>query len=106
MHFGLSEEQEMIISTVRSFVEKEIYPHEAEVERSGKVPPELAESIKTKCKELGFYACNFPQEVGGAGLNHVDFTLVERELGRGSMALTHFFGRPQSQRRVIGQPSR
>ena len=42
MHFGLSEEQEMIISTVRSFVEKEIYPHEAEVERSGKVPPELA----------------------------------------------------------------
>ena len=96
MHFGLSEEQEMIISTVRSFVEKEIYPHEAEVERSGKVPPELAESIKTKCKELGFYACNFPQEVGGAGLNHVDFTLVERELGRGSMALTHFFGRPQN----------
>ena len=96
MHFGLSEEQEMIISTVRSFVEKEIYPHEAEVERSGKVPPELAESIKTKCKELGFYACNFPEEVGGAGLNHVDFTLVERELGRGSMALTHFFGRPQN----------
>ncbi|MBT7448489.1 MAG: acyl-CoA dehydrogenase [Tateyamaria sp.] len=96
MHFGLSEEQEMIISTVRSFVEKEIYPHEAEVERSGKGPPELAESIKTKCKELGFYACNFPQEVGGAGLNHVDFTLVERELGRGSMALTHFFGRPQN----------
>ena len=96
MHFGLSEEQEMIISTVRSFVEKEIYPHEAEVERSGKVPPELAESIKTKCKELGFYACNFPQEVGGAGLNHVDFTLVERELGRGSIALTHFFGRPQN----------
>lgn len=96
MHFGLSEEQEMIISTVRSFVEKEIYPHEAEVERSGKVPPELAESIKTKCKELGFYACNFPQDVGGAGLNHVDFTLVERELGRGSMALTHFFGRPQN----------
>lgn len=96
MHFGLSEEQEMIVSTVRSFVEKEIYPHEAEVERSGKVPPELAESIKTKCKELGFYACNFPQDVGGAGLNHVDFTLVERELGRGSMALTHFFGRPQN----------
>ena len=34
--------------------------------------------------------------MGGAGLSHLDFTLVERELGRGSMALTHFFGRPQN----------
>ncbi len=96
MHFGLSEEQEMIVSTVRSFVENEIYPHEAEVERTGQVPHELGEQIKQKCIDLGFYACNFPEEVGGAGLSHLDFTLVERELGRGSMALTHFFGRPQN----------
>ncbi len=96
MHFGLSDEQEMIVSTVRSFVENEIYPHEAEVERSGEVPPEVADRIKQKTIELGFYACNFPEEVGGAGLPHVDFALVERELGRGSMALTHFFGRPQN----------
>jgi len=34
--------------------------------------------------------------VGGAGLSHLAFALVERELGRGSMALTHFFGRPQN----------
>jgi len=96
MHFGLTEEQEMIVSTVRSFVEKEIYPHEAEVERSGEVPAELAQEIKRKTLDLGFYACNFPEEVGGAGLGHLDFALVERELGRGSMALTHFFGRPQN----------
>ena len=96
MNFGLSDEQEMIVSTVRSFVENEIYPHEAEVERTGEVPPELADRLKQKVIELGFYACNFPEEVGGAGLGHVDFTLVERELGRGSMALTHFFGRPQN----------
>jgi acyl-CoA dehydrogenase len=96
MHFGLTDEQEMIVSTVRSFVEKEIYPFESEVERSGHVPKELGESIKQKVIDLGFYACNFPEEVGGAGLSHADFTLVERELGRGSMALTHFFGRPQN----------
>ena len=96
MHFGLSDEQQMIVDTVRSFVETEIYPHEAEVERTGEVPPAVAEAIKSKTLELGFYACNFPEEVGGAGLNHVDFALVERELGRGSMALTHFFGRPQN----------
>ena len=56
MHFGLSEEQEMIVSTVRSFVEKEIYPHEAEVERTGHVPLEMGQEIKQKCIDLGFYA--------------------------------------------------
>lgn len=96
MHFGLSDEQKMIVSTVRSFVEKEIYPHEELVEATGSVSEDIAQSIKQKTIELGFYACNFPEEVGGAGLSHLDFTLVERELGRGSMALTHFFGRPQN----------
>ena len=96
MNLGLTEEQEMIVSTVRSFVENEIYPHEDLVERSGEVPVEIANEIKRKTLELGFYACNFPEEVGGAGLSHLDFALVERELGRGSMALNHFFGRPQN----------
>lgn len=96
MDFGLTEEQQMIAGTVRAFVEKEIYPHEAEVDRTGVVDPQLAADIKRKCQNLGFYACNFPESVGGAGLSHVDFALVERELGRGSMALTHFFGRPQN----------
>ncbi len=96
MHFGLTQEQQMIVDTVRTFVEHEIYPHEDAVERTGEVPKEVAEEIRRKTIELGFYACNFPEEVGGAGLSHVDFALVERELGRGSMALNHFFGRPQN----------
>ena len=96
MQFGLTDEQQMIVDTVRSFVEHEIYPHEDAVERSGEVPQEIVDEIKRKTIELGFYACNFPEEVGGAGLSHVDFALVERELGRGSMALNHFFGRPQN----------
>ena len=91
MNFGLTEEQQMIVDTTRSFVENEIYPHEDLVERTGEVPQEIAKQIMDKTKELGFYACNFPEEVGGAGLNHLEFALVERELGRGSMALTHFF---------------
>jgi len=96
MQFGLTDEQDMIVSTVRSFVEHEIYPHEDLVERTGEVPAEIADRIKQKTLDLGFYACNFPEEVGGAGLSHLEFALVERELGRGSMALNHFFGRPQN----------
>lgn len=94
MDFGLSEEQEMIVSTVRDFVETEIYLHESEIDRTGVVPRELGMEIARKCREIGFFACNLPIEVGGGGLNHLDFTLVERELGRGTQGLTVFFGRP------------
>ena len=94
MNFELSEEQQLIVDTVRAFVEKEIYPLEEQVEKNGSVPAQVADAIKQKCLDSGFYAANFPAEVGGGGLGHLDFTLLERELGRGSMALTHFFGRP------------
>ena len=96
MQFGLTEEQRMIVDTVRDFVEREIHPLEAEVEKRGHVPPEIGAEIRRKVLEIGFYAPNFPEEVGGGGLNHLDFALLERELGRGSMALTHFWGRPQN----------
>ncbi|MGU9951052.1 MAG: acyl-CoA dehydrogenase family protein [Gammaproteobacteria bacterium WSBS_2016_MAG_OTU1] len=96
MNFTLTSEQEMIVDTVRGFVEKEIYPLEKEVEESGQVSPEVACSIKQKCKDIGFYAANMPAEVGGGGLSNLDFALLERELGRGSMGLTVFFGRPSN----------
>lgn len=94
MDFSLSHEQGLIVDTVRAFVEQELYPHEAEVERTGQVPRELGREIIAKVKALGFYAANLPVEVGGGGLDALDFTLLERELGRASMALTVFFGRP------------
>ena len=94
MDFALSDAQRLIVGTVRSFVETEIYPHEAEIDRTGVVPRELSLEIARKCREIGFFACNFPAQVGGAGLDALDLTLVERELGRGCYALTVFFGRP------------
>ena len=94
MEFAHSTEQQMIVDTVRRFVEHELYPHEAEIERTGVVPRELGRDIQNKCLELGFYAANMPVDIGGGGLSHLDFTLLERELGRASMALGVFFGRP------------
>ncbi len=94
MQFGLSTEQQMIVDTVRSFVENEMYPHENEIERTGIVPTELGQEIKQKVIDLGFYAANLPESVGGGGLGHLDFTLLERELGRTSMGLAVYFGRP------------
>lgn len=94
MDFALSSEQQMLVDTVRRFVENELYPHEAEVERNDCVPCELGREIQEKCRKLGFYAANMPEDIGGGGLSHLDFTLLERELGRASMALGVFFGRP------------
>ena len=96
MDFSLSEEQQLVVDTVRRFAENELYPHEEAVERTGFVPPEVGKEIQEKCKNIGFYAANIPTEVGGGGLNHLDFTLLERELGRASMALTVYFGRPSN----------
>ena len=94
MDFGLNQEQEMIVKTVRGFVERELYPLEAEVERTGRVPIEVGRDIQRKVKALGFYAPNMPAELGGGGLDRVTFTLLERELGRASMGLSVFWGRP------------
>ena len=94
MNFGFSEDQELLVRSVRNFVETEIMPHEDMVDRTGSVPPELGKEIARKCMELGFYASNLPEDVGGGGLTHLEFTLVERELGRGSAGLAVYFGRP------------
>ena len=45
MNFGLSEEQQMIIETTRAFVENELFPHEAEVERTGVLRHDLMKEI-------------------------------------------------------------
>ncbi len=87
MDFGLSDEQKMIVETTRAFVENELYPHEAEVERSGHLRMELIREIQTKAIETGLYAANMPAEVGGAGLDTLTWLLYEKELGRANYAL-------------------
>ena len=96
MEFGLSHEQQLVVDTVRNFVEKEFYPLEDEVDRTGLVPATLGREIQDKVLELGFYAPNIPEEFGGGGLDTLTFTLLERELGRASMALSVFWGRPSN----------
>lgn len=87
MHFALTEEQQMIVDTTRAFVENELYPHEAEVERTGHLPMELIRELQKKAMDAGLYAANMPEEVGGAGLDTISWLLYERELGRTNYAL-------------------
>lgn len=87
MDFGLTQEQQMIVETTRSFVENELYPHEAEVERSGHLDMDLVREIQKKAIAAGLYAANIPEEFGGAGLDTPTWLLYEKELGRANYAL-------------------
>jgi len=96
MSFPISEEQQMLVDTVRSFVEKELYPHEDLVESLDDVPADLAAQIQKNAIELGLYAANMPAEHGGGGLDALSFTLMERELGRAGYALHMCVARPSN----------
>src|SRR3569623_3777898 len=86
MDFGLTEEQRMLVDTVRAFVDAELVPYENEVEKTDNVRPELIQQIHERAQATGLYAANIPEDLGGGGLDHVAFTLMERELGRNSYA--------------------
>ena len=96
MDFSLTTEQQLLVDSIRSFVERELYPFENEVEQSDAVAPQLGRSIRDKAVAQGFYAANIPAEFGGAGLDAVSLAVMERELGRPSYALQAFVGRPSN----------
>jgi len=91
MDFGLTDEQRMIVETTRSFVEAELYPHEAEVERTGHLRMDLVREVQKKAMAAGLYAANMPAKVGGAGLDTLSWLLYEKELGKANYAL-HWTG--------------
>jgi acyl-CoA dehydrogenase len=94
MDFQTSDEQRMLVDSLRAFVESELHPHEEEVDRNDGVPDELGQRIKQKAIEMGFFAANLPEDVGGGGLSYTSLALMERELCKTSFALQHFVGRP------------
>ena len=94
--FQQTDEQRMLVETVRGFIETELYPHERTVDKLGHVPPELGQEIKEKAKALGLYSANMPEEVGGGGLDVMSQMLFERELGKVNWAVQKFVGRPSA----------
>ncbi len=96
MDFSLTMEQNLLVDAMRSFVERELAPHEETVERGGEGPAGLDAEIRAKALAAGFYAANMPEELGGGGLDAVSVALMERELGRTSFALQYIVHRPSN----------
>ncbi len=63
MDFGLSHEQSLIVDTVRNFVETELYPLEAEVERTDEVPVELGREDPAQGDRAGLLRRQHPGRI-------------------------------------------
>jgi alkylation response protein AidB-like acyl-CoA dehydrogenase len=88
---GLTDIQEEILKTVRSFVEKEILPVATELEHRDEYPTDIVEGLK----DLGIFGLMIPEEFGGLGESLLTYALVVEEIARGWMSVsgvinTHF----------------
>ena len=96
MDFSISDSQQMVVDTVRAFTERELVPHEDEVERTGEVRPELVDEIRRKALDAGLYAANMPAELDGGGLDDLTLAMAERAFGWTSYALQYIVARPSN----------
>ena len=78
MQFEFTPEQIQLRKTVREFAEAEIAPHVLEWDEEQIFP---LEAIK-HAGRLGFLGAIFPEELGGAGLGYIDYTIIIEELAR------------------------
>ncbi len=79
MYFQLTEEQNLIRETVRSFAENELAPSAAERDENEYFDREL---MFDKVAELGLAGIVFPEEYGGAGADYISYAIAVEELSR------------------------
>src|ERR1700730_2893053 len=84
MDFGLTDEQRLILGTVREFVTQELLPLEAEAQRAelaGRSFPEAADirRLQQRAKTAGLWGLLTPEEYGGANLGMLKTPLISME---------------------------
>ena len=84
----LNTEQEMIIGTVRKFVDNEVIPVASEMEHRNEYPHALVEQMK----EMGLFGLNVPEEYGGVGVDTTTFARIFEEVSRGWLGLAGIIG--------------
>src|SRR3954466_9174845 len=88
---GLTDVQQEIIATVRTFVDKEILPHANALEHEDAYPQDIVDGMK----EMGLFGLTIPEEDGGLGESLLSYALVVEQIARGWMSVsgvinTHF----------------
>ena len=78
MNLQLTEEQLLLQKTVREFSEAEVRPRARELDETGHFPHDLF----AKAAELGLTGVAFPENEGGAGFDHISYSIVIEEISR------------------------
>ena len=78
MRFELSDEQQLLRSSVREFAEAELRPHVREWDDAQSFPRDLL----ARCAELGLMGIQVAEEYGGAAMSSVDYCICIEELAR------------------------
>jgi alkylation response protein AidB-like acyl-CoA dehydrogenase len=76
--FSLSPEQELIRSSAREFVEREIAPHARDWDRD----EAMDRNLVGKLADVGWLGAGLPEEYGGLGIDTISYCLLMEELGR------------------------
>ena len=86
MNFQLTDDQNLIKQTIRSFVEDNVVPNATQWDEEERFPTEII----GRARELGLFGMAIPAEYGGTDLDTVTNATVIEELARGdgSIALT------------------
>jgi alkylation response protein AidB-like acyl-CoA dehydrogenase len=84
----LDEEQELILRTVRQFVENDVIPVASAMEHRDEYPRALVAQMK----EMGLFGLNIPEEYGGAGVDTTTFAMIFEEIARGWLGLAGVIG--------------
>ena len=78
-----SEEQRLIVQTIRQFVLDEIVPLESDLDPDASaLEPEDRDRLVAQVKEMGFYGVDIPEEFGGPGIDIVTRTLMAIEMAQ------------------------
>jgi alkylation response protein AidB-like acyl-CoA dehydrogenase len=92
MDFAIPEEYRELTVNLTDFIERELRPledSELETERD-EVPLELRERVRKRSAELGFYAADFPEDLGGSGLPQLGMVLLREAAARSGCRLAAF----------------
>jgi butyryl-CoA dehydrogenase/acyl-CoA dehydrogenase len=82
VEFTIPAEYAELQKNLTSFIDRELRPlEEAELDpQKDDVPVELRDRVRRRSAELGFYAADFPEDLGGSGLPQLGMVLL-REAG-------------------------
>ena len=88
MSDGLTDEEVMLVDTVRAFVDRDVKPEVRDIEHANTYPEAWIEQMK----QLGIYGLAVPEEYGGTPVSTRCYVHVTQELARGWMSLAGAMG--------------